>query len=171
MRALSIVLLVALLTATTVLTACSSSTQTAQIGDNVSVLYNGTLDDGTVFDASNLHNNVPLQFTIGAHQMISGFDQAVINMSVNQTKTVHIRPEDGYGLHNNNLSGTLNWSQLPAGSQPKVGDKIPVYNAYGQLNGTVLNVSEAGVTVDTNSFLAGQNLTFQITLVKIVSSK
>ncbi len=168
MRALTIILLVALIAGTTLLTACGGGTQTAQMGDNVSVRYNGTLDDGTVFDASNLHGNVPLQFVIGAHDVLADFENAAINMSVNQTKTIKIPFNKGYGAHDDNLSATLNWSQLPAGFTPKIGEKIPVRNSYGQLNGTVLNISDAGVTVDANFFLAGQNLTFQITLVEIL---
>ena len=108
MKALSIILLIALLAGTTMLTACGGGTQTAKIGDNVSVLYNGTLDDGTVFDASNLHGNVPLQFVIGAHQMIPGFENAIINMSVNQTKTIKISAEDAYGPSEVTYNITLN---------------------------------------------------------------
>jgi peptidylprolyl isomerase len=171
MKALSIMLLIAMLAGLTVLTACGGGTQTVKIGDNVSVLYNGTLDDGTVFDASNLHGNVPLHFTVGDHKVISGFEQAVIGMSVNQSKTVHIPFADAYGPHYDNRTTTLNWSQFQNSSKPTVGEVLSVHNTYGMLNGTVLNVSDEGVTVDANIRLAGNNLNFEITLVEIVKNK
>lgn len=171
MKALTIMLLVALLACTTVLTACGDATQMAKSGDTVRVDYTGTLDDNTIFDSTtnaSFNHVKPIEFVIGSGKYLPKFEQAVINLSVNQSATVHIGFNDAYGPHDDNLSGTLNWSQLPAGLTPKIGEKIPVRNSYGQLNGTVLNISDAGITVDTNFFLAGQNLTFKITLVEIV---
>jgi FKBP-type peptidyl-prolyl cis-trans isomerase len=37
----------------------------AAAGDTLSVLYTGTLDNGTVFDASSLHGNQPFSFVLG----------------------------------------------------------------------------------------------------------
>ena len=171
MKALSTMLLIALLAGSTVLTACGGGTETAQIGDNVSVLYNGTLDDGTVFDASSLHGNVPLQFTIGNSSILPSFEQAVIGMSVNQSKTIHIPFADAYGPHYDNRTATLNWSYFQNSSKPTVGEVLHLRNTYGTINGTVLNVSDAGVTVDANLPLAGKNLSFEITPVEIVKKK
>jgi len=157
---------------TFMLSACSNNAVTAKEGDTVKVLYVGTLDDGTVFDSSELHGGDPLQFTIGAHTVIAGFEQAVVNMSVNQSRTVNIPFVDAYGPHYDNRTATLEWSQFQNISTPTVGEVIPVGNSYGQtLNGTILNISDAGVTVDANLLLAGKNLTFNITLVEIIKAK
>lgn len=67
------------------------------VGDTVAVLYTGKLEDGTVFDASVKHGNEPLEFTIGAQQMIPGFDQGVRGMKVGGTRTIVIPAELGYG--------------------------------------------------------------------------
>jgi peptidylprolyl isomerase len=175
MRTLTALLLVALLAGTTTLTACGGGAQTAKSGDTVQVNYTGTLDDGTAFDSTtnaSFNHVAPLEFTIGSGKYLPKFEQAVINLSVNQSATVHIPFAEAYGPHEDNLSVTLNWSQFQNRSTPTVGEKIQVRNGNGYtLNGTVLNISDAGVTVDANFFLAGQNITFKITLVKIVSSK
>lgn len=47
-------------------------------GDTVSVHYTGTQDDGTEFDSS--EGGDPIEFTLGANQMIAGFEQAVYGM-------------------------------------------------------------------------------------------
>src|SRR5580698_1999823 len=69
----------------------------AQNGDSVSVLYTGTLDNGTVFDASSLHGNTPFSFTLGAGQVIQGWDLGVVGMKVGGTRELTIPPALGYG--------------------------------------------------------------------------
>ncbi|HVO28999.1 MAG TPA: FKBP-type peptidyl-prolyl cis-trans isomerase [Candidatus Paceibacterota bacterium] len=69
----------------------------AEAGDTVSVLYTGTLDNGKVFDASSLHGNQPFSFTIGAQQVIQGWDLGVAGMKVGGTRELTIPPDLGYG--------------------------------------------------------------------------
>src|SRR5580698_9241174 len=69
----------------------------AQTGDTVSVLYTGTLDNGTVFDASSLHGNQPFTFTLGAGQVIQGWDLGVVGMKVGGTRELTIPPALAYG--------------------------------------------------------------------------
>ena len=66
-------------------------------GKKLKVHYVGTLDDGTVFDSSRERDR-PIEFVCEAGQMIPGFDQAVKDMHVGETKTVHIAAKDAYGM-------------------------------------------------------------------------
>ena len=78
-------------------------------GDTVEVNYIGSFTDGEVFDTSyeqvakdnELYQEgrsySPLGFEVGAGQMIKGFDAAVVSMTVGETKTVTLAPEDAYG--------------------------------------------------------------------------
>ena len=73
----------------------------AQTGDTVSVNYTGRLENGTVFD-SNVdpkfgHPGQPLEFTVGAGQMIPGFDKGVLGMKIGEKKTLTLPPEEAYG--------------------------------------------------------------------------
>jgi peptidylprolyl isomerase len=154
------------------LSACSNSAATAKEGDTVKVLYVGTLDDGTVFDSSELQGGNPLQFAIGTGQYLPDFEQAVIGMSVNETKDVHILSDDAYGPYYDDMVVTVNWSSFQEGFVPEVGEQIQMQNSLGQpFQGIVLNTSEEGVTIDFNSPMAGKDLNFEITLVKIVSTE
>ena len=73
----------------------------AKAGDTVSMNYTGRLENGTVFD-SNVdpkfgHPGQPLEFTVGAGQMIPGFDKGVVGMKVGDKKTLTLLPEEAYG--------------------------------------------------------------------------
>jgi FKBP-type peptidyl-prolyl cis-trans isomerase len=69
----------------------------AKSGDTVSVLYTGSLDDGTVFDSSAKHGNTPFSFTLGVGQVIQGWDLGVAGMKVGGKRELVIPPDLGYG--------------------------------------------------------------------------
>ena len=73
---------------------------TARAGNKVSVHYTGWLSNngtkGKKFDSS-VDRGQPFQFTLGAHQVIAGWDEGVAGMKVGGTRTLIIPPELGYG--------------------------------------------------------------------------
>jgi FKBP-type peptidyl-prolyl cis-trans isomerase 2 len=71
-------------------------TNTVQKGQTVSVHYKGTLDDGTEFDNSRNRGKV-MKVEVGSGQLISGFDTALMGMTVGEIKSVALTPEDAYG--------------------------------------------------------------------------
>ena len=143
------------------------STAGAKDGDTVSVLYVGMLENGSVFD-SNV-NTTPLVFTLGAHTVIPGFEDAVIGMSKGQVRTVHIPVDRAYGPYRSDLFMTVNRSLFPAGTPLEIGTYYSVRNpADGSTNVVkIVGVSSDTVTIDQNHLLAGKNLTFMIRLVGI----
>jgi FKBP-type peptidyl-prolyl cis-trans isomerase len=62
--------------------------------------YTGRLADGTVFDSNvdpKFNHVTPFIFTLGAGQVISGWDKGIVGMKVGEKKTLVIPPADGYG--------------------------------------------------------------------------
>lgn len=146
--------------------ATSSPIRTAEEGDTVQVHYTGTLEDGTVFDSS--VGREPLQFTLGAGQMIPGFEQGVLGMKLGESKRVTIPPEQAYGPYYEDRVWVIDRAQLPPGLEPAVGQRLQMASAQGQIIVvTVAAVSAANITVDANHHLAGKTLIFEIQLVAI----
>lgn len=138
----------------------------AKNGDNVKVHYTGRLADETVFDSSD--GREPLAFTVGAGQVIPGFDDAVVGMQTGETKTVVIPMDDAYGPRQDELVLEVDRKQLPADIAPEVGDQYQLRQPDGQaVLVTVADVTPTHVTLDANHPLAGQDLTFDIHLVEI----
>ena len=147
---------------------CSTKPDAAQAknGNTVQVEYTGKLQDGTVFDSS--VGKAPLEFTLGAGQMIPGFEKAVLGMKVGQSKTVTIPAAEAYGPHRDEMVMVIPRTQLPQGMTPKVGQKLQTTTNDGaNLTVTVTAVSDTTVTIDANHPLAGKDLIFEIKLVSM----
>ena len=72
----------------------------AKTGDTVAVNYTGMLADGTVFDSNvdpKFKHVQPFVFTLGAGQVIPGWDKGLVGMKVGEKKTLVIPPADAYG--------------------------------------------------------------------------
>jgi len=135
-------------------------------GDKVQVEYTGKLDGGTVFDSSK--GRAPLEFEVGANQVIPGFEKAVEGMKKGQKKTVRIEPEQAYGPYRQELVKKIPRGQLPQGQEPKAGMLLSVKLPNGiNIPAKITEISQSEVTIDLNSPLAGKALTFEITLVGV----
>lgn len=136
----------------------------AGANDTVIVDYTGSLADGTVFDSS--VGGEPLTFTLGAGEVIPGFNDAVVGMKIDETKTVTIPFDQAYGARNPALVMEMPNEQLPEGMVQEVGQTV--YLVDGNGNPTLATVSEIrddSVVLDLNNPLAGEDLTFTITLL------
>ena len=132
----------------------------------VSVDYKGTLDNGEVFDTS--EGRQPLEFQVGASQLIKGFEDQVMGMSLNEKKTFTLTPENAYGVRDDSLKRSFARSNLPPEMKPEIGQIIGLQTQNGQhLPATIIEVNDENITVDINHPLAGQSLTFEIEIVGI----
>ncbi|MEM9426511.1 MAG: peptidylprolyl isomerase [Pseudomonadota bacterium] len=139
----------------------------AKEGDTVRIHYTGTLSDGSTFDSS--EGRDPLEFKLGAGQVIPGFDKAVTGMSVGDAQTVEIPADDAYGAHNPNGRQAFPRDQVPDNVPLDLGTQLQLSGPEGQpIMVMVAEVSETEVILDANHPLAGKDLTFQIELVEIV---
>ncbi len=136
-------------------------------GDVVRVHYTGTLLDGSQFDSSVGRN--PLEFTVGAGQMIAGFDAGVLGMAVGEKKTLQIDPDHGYGQSNPEAVIEFPRTNVPEGMELEIGMQLNLQNEYGQpVPVVIMEIREDVVVMDANHSLAGKDLIFEVELVEIV---
>jgi peptidylprolyl isomerase len=135
-------------------------------GDTVQVHYKGTLQSGELFDSS--EGREPLEFTVGSGQVINGFDTAVLDMEAGESKTVNIPVEQAYGERSQDALISVPRTEFPADINPNIGDELQMSDDQGNIYPVVVaEVAEDHVVLDANHPLAGQALTFEISLVKI----
>jgi peptidylprolyl isomerase len=138
----------------------------AKPGDKVKVHYTGKLADGTQFDSS--ADQEPLEFTLGAGEVIQGFEEAVVGMNPGDTKTATIGADEAYGDYDEDLVLEVERDQFPPEITPEVGQRLQLHQPDGEVVGAVVTgFDDETVTLDANHPLAGQDLTFEIELVAI----
>ncbi len=141
------------------LTPAAQSTVSA--GDNISVYYTGSYTNGTVFSTN--YGAQPLNFTVGANEVIPGFDNAVLGMRMNETKNVTIPDTEAYGPVNPQLIVFVPITQF--GNQ-SVNVGTAVSTSTGE-HGVIIAKNATNVTVDFNPPLAGRTLVFKIKILAI----
>lgn len=134
-------------------------------GASVSVNYTGRLEDGTIFDTSLQEGRNPLTAILGQGQLIPGFENGLMGMSVGEKKTIEIEPKDAYGEINPQLTQEVPLDKVP--DNVKVGDMLQGQNQYGPVQVTVKEVNESTVLLDMNHPLAGKKLIFDLEVVSI----
>ena len=141
----------------------------ARSGDRVRVHYTGTFEDGSQFDSS--AGGDPIEFTIGAGEVVPGFEQAVSGMTVGEKKSTRIEADDGYGARTDQLVFTVSRSEVPPGMELAIGDHLRLGAPDGEtIAAEVTAMDEESVTLDANHPLAGKTLVFDLELVEIVPS-
>jgi peptidylprolyl isomerase len=141
--------------------------QQAKEGNVVRVHYTGRLTDGTQFDSS--EGRDPLEFTLGAGQMIRGFDTGVLGMAVGEKKTLQIIADEAYGARDEEAIIEFPAENIPEDMKLEPGMQLTLRNQQGQpIPVIVLEVKEEVIVMDANHMLAGQDLVFDIELVEII---
>ena len=138
----------------------------AKEGDSVKVQYVGKLEDGSIFDSS--APDAPLEFTIGGNQVIPGFNNGVLGMTVGESKTVHIPVTDAYGSHQKDGVFEISRTEFPDDMNIEIWMRLEGNQQNGKsVQVTIIEINEDTIKLDANHPLAGKDLTFDITLIAI----
>ncbi len=145
-------------------------------GKVVSLDYEGKLEDGEIFDTSKHGDHShPLEFEVGAGQVIPGFDEAVLGMEIGEEKEFDIEPKNAYGEYREELKRKVPKKsfQNPLDQQgnpvePQAGMVLGMRTPQGQvLPVKIIDVGEEEITLDLNHPLAGKKLIFKIKILDI----
>lgn len=136
-------------------------------GSRIKVHYTGKLDNGEVFDTS--EGREPIEFTIGAKQVIKGFEENIKGMKLNEEKEFKLEKMDAYGDYNPGLVKEFPKDKLPQNVEPKAGMVLALKSPEGKVYGArIIEVREKTVKIDLNHPLAGKALNFKVKVVEIL---
>jgi FKBP-type peptidyl-prolyl cis-trans isomerase SlpA len=134
--------------------------------DTVKVHYTGKLANGEVFDSS-LERD-PMEFQVGKGQLIPGFENGIIDMKVNEKKTLVIPSDQAYGEPRKELVQEVPKDKLPEEIKPEIGMGLVSTTPDGnEIQLVVKEIKDDAIVVDGNHPLAGQELTFDIEVIEI----
>lgn len=138
----------------------------AEDGNVVLVHYKGTLDSGEMFDSS--EGRDPIEFALGSHAVIKGFEDAVLGMRRGDKKEIVIEAAQAYGDVNPQLRQDVPREAL-GDITPEVGMMLALNHpmAPQPIPVKIVGVTPEAVTIDLNHPLAGERLHFEIELVEI----
>jgi FKBP-type peptidyl-prolyl cis-trans isomerase 2 len=140
----------------------------SQIKENntIKVNYTGKLSNGQIFDTS--EGKEPIEFVLGQGRLIPGFEKGLIDMKLNEKKTIEIAKDQAYGDVNDNLIQEIKKTELPQDMEPKVGMGLVSKSPDGkEINLMVVEVKNESIVIDGNHPLAGHDLIFDVEVVEI----
>jgi FKBP-type peptidyl-prolyl cis-trans isomerase 2 len=148
--------------------------QQAKLGDCITVDYEGYLENGEIFESTK--DAGELEFTLGTASVLIGLEEGMIGAAIGETREITISPEDAFGPHQKELIQELDKSVFGARSSELQTGMIlhltmPKDGKDQQIPATVIQLSDDTVTVDYNHPLAGQTLTYKVTLKTIRPGK
>jgi FKBP-type peptidyl-prolyl cis-trans isomerase 2 len=138
----------------------AESDLTVSEGLKVTVEYTLTLSDHNVVD-SNVGQD-PFTFTQGAHEIVPGLEKSLLGMKPGEKKRIEVSAAEGYGPYDKKARTTVDLARLP--QNLKVGN---VLKGSDERLVKVLEVNEKSAVLDLNHPLAGKNLTFDVTILKV----
>jgi len=143
--------------------------KTATAGATVKVIYTICLQNGTRFRP--LHSGDTLEFTLGQGTVLPGFERAVLGMSIGETRRVEVPSADAYGPYRPERIFTVQRNEvLPQVEPLSIGDVVRVASAAdGEFFAVVRDLSPAGILLDANHPLCGQDVTFEIQILEVTA--
>lgn len=138
-----------------------------EVGRRVSVIYEGRLADGTVFDSSDNHDGNPLVFVVGANTVIPGLEKAICQLEPFEKATVTIPAADAYGEYDPSLKEEIPVEAFPNADKLPVGEYIVLDMGAERRRVKVAGIENGNIIFDFNHELAGRDLTFDLEVIDV----
>ena len=123
-------------------------------GDTVTVNYKGTLENGDVFDDSKEHG--PIEFKVGDHEVVPGFENAVLGKEIGDEFTIKIQPAEAYGDFDPENTQEFQKTELEL-EKYEVGMQLLFEHQHGdhshRIPGEIVEVKIDSVIIDFNHHL------------------
>lgn len=131
----------------------------------VSIHYTLTGDTGEVLDSS--QGREPLAYLQGHGNIISGLENALVDKEAGDKLKVTVKPEEGYGMRNDQLVQDVPLANFQDPKEIKEGVRIRVETQQGVSIAVVSKMEGETVTLDMNHPLAGETLHFDVEITEV----
>jgi len=134
--------------------------------DTVLLHFKSRREDGSIFEDTS--DGEPQKVHLGEGQINPAFEEALIGKSPGETVTVVLPPEKAYGKFNKHLVFPIKRKKLNLDHEPCVGDVFTL--TIKEIKGSVMikEVTPTKIVVDANHPLAGETITYELTVVDIL---
>ena len=138
----------------------------AKEGSRVKVLFEGKLEDGTVFDKTERGN--PIEFVVGEGRVLPKIENLVKGMKTGEKKSIKLKPEDAFGPRREDLVKDIPRHAITLDKEPKVGAILLLKSPEGRtFSATIVKVEKETLRIDLNHPLAGKNVIINIELLSV----
>ena len=135
-------------------------------GDTVTIDY--VLKRGDGAEIGNTSQTGPQEITLGSGQIFPQIEEALAGMEIGESKSVEIASDNAFGPRRDELILDIPRANLPPEPAPQPGMALQAQAPDGQpMTLYILEVGEEQVKVDGNHPLAGEDVTFDLTLREI----
>jgi len=131
----------------------------------IQMSYTAAFADGTVFSKS--EEGKPMEALVGGGVLIPGLERQMMGMRIGEKRTITVKAADAYGEPDPGAVQTVPRARFPKDLDLKIGERYQMNLPSGPLSFAVTAINGELVTVDFNNPLAGKDLTFEVTVVKI----
>lgn len=139
---------------------------TPNSGDTVTIDY--VLKRGDGAEIGNTSQTGPQEITLGSGQIFPQIEEALAGMEIGESKSVEIASDNAFGPRRDELILDIPRANLPPEPAPQPGMALQAQAPDGQpMTLYILEVGEEQVKVDGNHPLAGEDVTFDLTLREI----
>lgn len=122
-------------------------------------------DEGEVIDSS--EGQEPLLYLHGALNIVPGLENALEGKAAGDKINVIVNPEEGYGEYDAELVQQLPREMFTGVDTIEVGMEFHAQTEHGMQILAVTHIEDDTITVDSNHLLAGQNLHFDVEVIKV----
>ncbi|WP_371195811.1 FKBP-type peptidyl-prolyl cis-trans isomerase [Glaciecola sp. SC05] len=140
-----------------------------QIGENSEVIlhFDLKLSDGSAVDSTRV-NNKPAKMVVGDGSLTPNFEKCLLGLKVGDKKAFSINADDAFGMPNPDNIYHVDRTKFTADTELKEGMIMGFSQPDGsELPGVIRSIAGHSVTVDFNHPLAGQDIIFDVEILKV----
>lgn len=140
---------------------------TVKKNDTVLLNYTARLKNGKIVGSNK--DEEPLKINLEKDEVHNSIRLRLVGMKEGESQIITVAAKNAFGAHKKKLLYSVDKKKLNH-HDPKPGDYFKIQNPDGEIQTAIVSkISDSKVTLDANHHLAGNDIIYEIELVKIVN--